>query len=400
MSKIMELREKRTKLWSDAKDFLDSHQKDGILSPEDSAAYERMENDVVALGHEMERLERQAAIDRELAAPVNAPITQKPESGRPAEAKKGIASDAYRAAFWNQLRRISTPEIRNALEAGEESEGGYLVPDAYEQTLLQSMDDFNIVRQVAHKFRTNSGSHKIPIVASKGESSWLDEEGAIPESDDSFGLISIGAYKIGTLIKVSEELLSDSVFNLESYFSQEFGRRLGSKEEQAFLIGDGTGKPSGIFDATLGGETGVTAASATAISADELIDLYYSLKTAYRSSAVWMMNETTVKAIRKLKDANGNYLWAPGLKDGETDTLLGKKLLTSVYIPELAADRRTIAFGDFSNYWIGDRQGISFKRLNELYAVTGQVGFLATQRVDGRLVMREAVKLLKQKATA
>ena len=400
MSKIMELREKRTKLWSDAKDFLDSHQKDGILSPEDSAAYERMENDVVALGHEMERLERQAAIDRELAAPVNAPITQKPESGRPPEAKKGIASDAYRAAFWNQLRRISTPEIRNALEAGEESEGGYLVPDAYEQTLLQSMDDFNIVRQVAHKFRTNSGSHKIPIVASKGEASWIDEEGAIPESDDSFGLISIGAYKIGTLIKVSEELLSDSVFNLEAYFSQEFGRRLGSKEEQAFLIGDGTGKPSGIFDATLGGETGVTAASATAISADELIDLYYSLKNAYRSSAVWMMNETTVKAIRKLKDANGNYLWAPGLKDGETDTLLGKKLLTSVYIPELAADKRTIAFGDFSNYWIGDRQGISFKRLNELYAVTGQVGFLATQRVDGRLVMREAVKLLKQKASA
>ena len=400
MSKIMELREKRTKLWSDAKDFLDSHQKDGILSPEDSTAYERMENDVVALGHEMERLERQAAIDRELAAPVNAPITQKPESGRPAEAKKGIASDTYRSAFWNQLRRISTPEIRNALEAGEESEGGYLVPDAYEQTLLQSMDDFNIVRQVAHKFRTNSGSHKIPIVASQGEASWIDEEGAIPESDDSFGLISIGAYKIGTLIKVSEELLSDSVFNLESYFSQEFGRRLGSKEEQAFLVGDGTGKPSGIFDATLGGETGVTAASATAISADELIDLYYSLKNAYRSSAVWMMNETTVKAIRKLKDANGNYLWAPGLKDGETDTLLGKKLLTSVYIPELATGNRTIAFGDFSNYWIGDRQGISFKRLNELYAVTGQVGFLATQRVDGRLVMREAVKLLKQKATA
>ncbi len=190
------------------------------------------------------------------------------------------------------------------------------------------------------------------------------------------------------------------MFNLEAYFSQEFGRRLGSKEEQAFLIGDGTGKPSGIFDAALGGETGVTAASATAISADELIDLYYSLKNAYRSSAVWMMNETTVKAIRKLKDANGNYLWAPGLKDGETDTLLGKKLLTSVYIPELATGNRTIAFGDFSNYWIGDRQGISFKRLNELYAVTGQVGFLATQRVDGRLVMREAVKLLKQKATA
>ena len=112
-----------------------------------------------------------------------------------------------------------------------------------------------------------------------------------------------------------------------------------------------------------------------------------------------MMNETTVKAIRKLKDATGNYLWTPGLKEGENDMLLGKRLLTSVYIPELAAGNRTIAFGDFSNYWIGDRQGVSFKRLNELYAVTGQVGFLATQRVDGRLVMPEAVKILKQKAS-
>jgi len=169
MSKIMELREKRTKLWSDTKAFLDSHQKDGVLCAEDNTTYERMENDVVVLGHEIERLERQAAIDREMAAPVNAPITQKPESGRPAEVKKGIASDAYRAAFWNQLRRISTPEIRNALEAGEESEGGYLVPDEYEQTLLQAMDDFNIVRQVAHKFRTIPDPTKSPSSPAKGK---------------------------------------------------------------------------------------------------------------------------------------------------------------------------------------------------------------------------------------
>lgn len=399
MNKTLELREKRAKLWNDAKAFLDSHQKDGVLSAEDSATYERMENDVVALGHEIERLDRQAAIDREMASPVASPLTGKPESGRPAEDKKGIAADAYKKAFWNQLRRISSPEIRNALEEGEDSEGGYLVPDTYEHTLLQSMDDYNIVRQVAHKFRTNSGSHKIPIVASKGEASWVDEEGAIPESDDSFGQISIGAYKIGTLIKVSEELLNDSVFNLESYFTQEFGRRIGAKEEQAFLVGDGTGKPMGIFDATNGGQTGLTTAATSAVSADELIDMFYSLKSAYRTRAVWMMNETTVKAIRKLKDATGNYLWTPGLKEGENDMLLGKRLLTSVYIPELAAGNRTIAFGDFNNYWIGDRQGISFKRLNELYAVTGQVGFLATQRVDGRLVMPEAVKILKQKAS-
>ena len=101
-------------------------------------------------------------------------------------------------------------------------------------------------------------------------------------------------------------------------------------------------------------------------------------------------------ALRKLKDSTGNYLWAPALKQGEVDTLLGKKLYTSVYAPEIAAGARTIAFGDYSNYWIADRQGVSMKRLNELYAVTGQVGFLATKRVDGRVIMPEGIKLLAQ----
>ncbi len=397
MSKITELREKRAKLWSDTKAFLDTHQKDGILSPEDNATYERMENDVVALGHEVERLERQAAIDRELASPVSAPLTAKPETGKPGETRRGTASDAYKSAFWNVVRSRYSPEIRNALEEGVDSEGGYLVPETYENRLLETLADFNIMRQVAHVFRTSSSAHKIPLVATKGEAAWVDEEGAIPESDDSFGITSIGAYKVATMVKISDELLADSVFDLESYFAREIARRIGTKEEQAFIAGDGTGKPAGIFTPTIGGEVGVTTAGAAAITADEILDLYYSLKPAYRDKANWIMNETTVKALRKLKDSTGNYLWAPALKQGEVDTLLGKKLYTSVYAPEIAAGNRTIAFGDYSNYWIADRQGISMKRLNELYAVTGQVGFLATKRVDGRVIMSEGIKLLCQK---
>ena len=398
MSKITEMREKRAKLWADTKAFLDTHQKDGILSAEDNATYERMENDVVALGHEVERLERQTAIDRELAAPVSAPITQKPETAKPGGEKRGIASDAYRSAFWNVVRSRYSPEIRNALEEGVDSEGGYLVPETYENRLLETLADFNIVRQVAHVFRTSSIAHKIPLVATKGEAAWVDEEGVIPESDDSFGITSIGAYKVATMVKISDELLADSVFDMESYFAREIARRIGTKEEQAFIVGDGTGKPAGIFNSTLGGEVGITTAGATAITADEILDLYYSLKPAYRDKANWIMNETTVKALRKLKDSTGNYLWAPALKQGEVDTLLGKKLYTSVYAPEIAAGNRTIAFGDYSNYWIADRQGVSMKRLNELYAVTGQVGFLATKRVDGRVVMPEGIKLLVQHA--
>jgi HK97 family phage major capsid protein len=235
-------------------------------------------------------------------------------------------------------------------------------------------------------------------VASKGTASWVDEEGAIPESDDSFGQVSIGAYKLGTMIKVSEELLNDSVFPLESYISREFARRIGNKEEEAFFIGDSSGKPTGIFAATGGAELGVTTAGATAITLDEVLDLFYSLKAPYRNKSVFIMNDSTVKAIRKLKDGQGQYLWQPSIQAGTPDTILNRPLYTSSYVPAIEAGAKTIAFGDFSYYWVADRQGRVFKRLNELYAVTGQVGFVATQRVDGKLILPEAIKVLQQKA--
>jgi len=289
------------------------------------------------------------------------------------------------------------PVALNALQVGTDSEGGYLVPDEYERTLVEALEEENIFRQMAKIIRTSSGDRKIPVVATKGTASWIDEEGAYPESDDSFGQISIGAYKLGTMIKVSEELLSDSVFDLEAYIAREFARRIGAKEEEAFFTGDGTGKPLGVLANTGGAETGVTAASATAITVDEVIDLCYSLKSPYRRNAVWVLNDATIKAIRKLKDNQGQYLWQPSLIAGTPDTILGKPVKTSAFMPTLEAGKKTVAFGDFDYYWIADRQGRSFKRLNELYAASGQVGFLASQRVDGKLVLTEAVKVLQQK---
>ena len=313
----------------------------------------------------------------------------------------GRASDDYRKNFWNAMRsKVPMPNVTNALQIGTDSEGGYLVPDEYERTLVEALEEENIFRQMAKVIKTSSGDRKIPVVASKGTASWIDEEGAYPESDDSFGQVSIGAYKLGTMIKVSEELLNDSVFDLQSYISREFARRIGAKEEEAFFTGDGKGKPLGVLAATGGAETGVTAASATAVTADELMDLYYSLKSPYRKKSVWVLNDSTIKAIRKLKDNNGQYLWQPSLTAGTPDMILGRPIKTSAYMPAMAAGAKTIAFGDFSYYWIADRQGRSFKRLNELFAATGQVGFLASQRVDGKMILAEAVKVLVQKAAS
>ena len=402
---ILELREKRAKAWEAAKAFLDSHRKEnGVLSAEDDAAYTKMEQEITDLGKEIARLERQEALDAELNRPLNKPLTVKPGCGADtdgAEDKTGRASDDYRKNFWNAMRsKVPMPNVTNALQIGTDSEGGYLVPDEYERTLVEALEEENIFRQMAKVIKTSSGDRKIPVVASKGTASWIDEEGAFPESDDSFGQVSIGAYKLGTLIKVSEELLNDSVFDLQSYISREFARRIGAKEEEAFFTGDGKGKPLGVLAATGGAETGVTAASATAVTADELMDLYYSLKSPYRKKSVWVLNDSTIKAIRKLKDNNGQYLWQPSLTAGVPDMILGRPIKTSAYMPAMAAGAKTIAFGDFSYYWIADRQGRSFKRLNELFAATGQVGFLASQRVDGKMILAEAVKVLVQKAAS
>ena len=398
MNKILELREKRAKAWEAAKNFLDSKRKDdGLLSAEDTATYDKMEADVVALGKEIDRLERQAAIDAELARPTSMPIMNQPgEGGRMPEKKTGRASDEYREAFWNVIRDKGNPyELKNTLTIGTDSEGGYLVPDEFERKLIDALQEENFFRGLATVIKTSSGDRKIPVVTGHGEAAWMDENGLYPESDETFGIKSISAYKLGTAIKISEELLNDSVFDLEGYIAREFARRIGTKEEEAFFIGDGTSKPTGVL---VDAEDGVTANSVN-ITFDDIMDLYHSLRSPYRSKAVWILNDSTVKALRKLKDGNQNYIWQPSLQVGQPDTILNRPYYTTTFATELKAGNKVIAFGDFSYYWIADRQGRSFKRLNELYAANGQIGFLASQRVDGKLILPEAVKTLKIKGT-
>lgn len=399
MSKILDMRQKRSDIWGKAKAFLDSHTaENGLMSAEDTAEYERMEQEVVDLGHAIEREERAAELEREMNAPVSPNLASRPEQQR--ETKKGVASDAYKDAFWKHMRdqERRNAELRNALQVGELSEGGYTVPDEFEHTLVQALEEENIMRGLVHVITTSSGDRKIPLVTSKGAASWVEEEAAIPESDDAFGQITLSAHKVGSMIRISEELLHDSAFDLAAYITGEFARRVGAAEEEAIITGNGTHKPTGLLHATLGAETGVTAAAVAAITADELIDLQHSLKSGYRRKACWIMNDACVKLLRKLKDGNGQFLWQPGLLLGQPDTLLNQKVLTSNYMPLPAAGNKAILYGDYSYYWLADREGRSLQRLNELYAANDQVGFKITQRVDGRLILRETVKCLAMKA--
>ena len=400
MKELMEMRDKRVQSWNAAKAFLESHRgEDGTLSAEDDAIFNKMMDDVDKLGREIARMEKMEAMDVEMSKATSKPLTSAPTTSMEDEpvSKTGRGGNGYAKNFWNAMRSKSVShEVLNALQVGTDSEGGYLVPDEYERTLIEALEDQNIFRQLAHVIHTSSGDRKIPVVASKGTASWIDEEAQYPESDDAFGQVSIGAYKLATMIKISEELLNDSVFDMPAYIAKEFARRIGAAEEEAFFTGNGTGKPLGILAATGGAETGVTAAAADKITMDEVIDLFYSLRAPYRRNAVFIMNDATVKALRKLKDGQGQYLWQPSITAGTPDTILNRPVYTSGFMPTLATGNKTILFGDLGYYWVADREGRSFKRLNELYAPTGQVGFLASQRVDGKLILPEAVKVLKQ----
>ena len=389
MNTILELREKRTKLWENAKDFLDSKRNpDGLISSEDAAIYDKMEADVVNLGKEIDRLEKQSAIDMELNKPIGSPILEKPTNKK---VKLGRASDEYKRDFLNVLR--GKPQIYNVMQESVDADGGFLVPEEFENQIVTALEENNVIRSIA-KTITTAAERKIPIAATHSVAQWTPENGAYTESKPTFGQKTIDAFKLTDLVKVSTELLQDSMFNLESYISSEFARAFGVAEEQAFCTGTGTGQPTGIFTEN-GGEIGLTLTSTTNITCDNIIELVHSLKSPYRRNAVFLMNDSTISMLRKLKDTNGAYLWQPSLQAGQPDRLLGYPLYTSPYVPTVAAEALPIAFGDFSNYWIADRMGRSVQRLNELYAGNGQVGFLATERVDAKVILSEGIKLLK-----
>ena len=399
MTKIMELMERRAKAWDAAKNFLDTHSDNGgNVSAEDAATYDKMEKEVTDLTHDIERLQRQEQIDKMMSQPTSSPLTTKPGATDEPDDKPGIASKAYKTAFWDSIRKRNWYDVQNVLEVGTDANGGYLVPDEYEHQLIQALTDENFFRSLAHVIQTDSGTHTIPIVASHGTASWMEENGLYPESDDTFDQITLSAYKLGTAIKVSEELMNDSVFDLESYISTEFARRIGAAEEEAFLVGDGQKKPEGVFTKVAATEGATTEIANTTLTFDSIMDVFHSLRSVYRNRAVWILNDSTVKALRKIKDGNNNYIWQPSVVAGQPDTILNRPYKTSIYAPELAAGNVPLLFGDFSYYWIADRQGRSFKRLSELYAANGQIGFLASERVDGKLILPEAVRGLSVKA--
>lgn len=364
------------------------------LSSEEAAKYQAMDDDQNSLKARADRIQNAAKVEAELG--------QRQTTGHRAtlqnEARKdGLKSDDYKSGF-NAYARVGkaglSHDILNALQVGTDSEGGFIVPTEFDTMLVETLQDINQLRSVVNVISTGS-DRNIPVESSLGTATWTAEEAAYTESDAAFSQVVLSSYKLGTIIKVSEELLEDSFFNVEEYLARNFGKRFGIAEESAFVNGDGSGKPTGIVG---GSGLGVTAAGTAAITADELIDLYHALSRPYRSNATFLANDSTVKLIRKLKDSNGVYLWQPGLQAGQPDTILGRPLVTSTAMPAATTGLKSVVFGDMSCYTVADRTGTVMQRLNELYAANGQVGFRMRKRMDGKVVDASGIKHLIQAA--
>ena len=378
---LTDLHEKRNNLWEQAQTFMNSRAE---LSAEDCAVYEKMNADIAALGRQIDAMESHRQMKDQLSAPTSKPLVSKPGATLPP------ARDTYSDAFWDVLRGRG---ISNVLSIGTDTSGGYLVPEEFANQLVEALTEQNVFRKIAQIVSTSHEKLKVPIATVSGVASWMEENEAIPESDSAFGQVILQAYKLGTLMRASTELIDDSAFNIQTFIAREFARRIGVKEEEAFCQGDGIGKPTGVFTSS-GAQVGVTVADID-ITFDDVIDLFHSIKPPYRHHAVFLTHDNTLKQLRKIKDNNGQYLWQPAVKEGMPDTILGKPVYISPFVPEIAAGNTPIAFGDFSYYWIADRRDVRFKVLNELFAQNDQVGFYATHRVDGKLILPEAIKLLK-----
>jgi HK97 family phage major capsid protein len=389
MSNKIEMQKKRADLAKQMRNLVDQTDSAKGMTSEQESQWNAMEKDLNNLDASIKRETELENIENtldDLELDPHRPLADQTNEQSP------FAASSYLASFDSFVRGGLTPDINAALSIGTDSEGGFTVPESWDSKLREKLTDAVVMRGLSTVIQTSS-TKNFPGISDNGSAGWLDENAAYPESDMAFANLQLQAWKLGRIMKVSEELMQDTVYNLVDGISKAFAKTFGLAENTAFIAGDGVSKPRGVL---LDAQNGLTAASATAIVYDEIVDLIHSVKQVYRANASFLMNDTTLGMLRKLKSTDGVPLWQPSIQAGVPDRLLGKLVNTDDAMPVVATGNKSIAFGDFSEYHIADRGAIYMQRLNELYAGTGQVGFRMRKRVDGRLMEAEAVKTLTQ----
>lgn len=390
----------RESLMGKAKNFLDKHADlDGKLSAKDQKTYDEMEKDICHLTQE---INREMACDNSFRAangltPIIYPeILSNSANSKPVvNGQFGVIGNEYHCEFLNQCRSgFKTAAM--TLQTLNPASGGYLVPSEFHDSIVTALRGENVLRQISRVISTAS-EHKIPIQATAPTAAFVGETQAIPLSTETFNQKTLNAYKLAAGISVSNEILADSAYDLENHIVEEFAKAIGAVEENALLNGTGTNEPLGLLTQIAADSSMYRETVGTNIAADDLVNLVYSLPAPYRKNAVFLVNDTTLAAIRKLKDSTQNYLWQNNVQIGEPSSLLGFPIFASEHMPQITSGNIVALFGDFSKFIVGMRGNLQFKVLSELHALNDCTSYLMIERFDGVLSDDRAIIGLKMK---
>lgn len=390
---LQALREKAQKLFTDARALHTKATADKrAMSAQEDEQYERMIADLASIRKEIERGEKFQEMGRYLDEVVTHEVRDIGDTNK--DRDKNAQAEKYAREFYAMVRGGEfNPSILRNLEIATDAKGGYTVPTVLLNNVIKALNETNNLRQLGTVLTTSSTTN-IPTMASKPTFALIAENGAYPTVDTTFGLKTIRAYKVGGTMLASDELLNDSGIDIANYIQGLMVDGIGDFEENKFVNGTGSGDYQGLATATVG----ITSASPTALTSDEILDMHYSVAAKYRPKASWLVSDAFEKAVMKLKDTTGRYIWQMGLSDGKPNTLNGRPVYNSAYLGGLVATAVPAVFGDLSYFTIADRGTMTMKRLNELYAGTGQVGFQVSKRGDSRITLDEAIKTLKMHA--
>lgn len=379
MANIHELIEKRAAVWESVKDGFERTERDGISldSPEAEERYTRQHAELVELDRrikELDDLNRRNADAAEMR-------------DRYATAAPSVNVDAIRRMANGEIRSMEfAPEARD-LTKGSSTAGGNTVPTSFYGQLWAHLIETSAIRQTrVRQIRTASGENlQVPKTTSHSSAALIGEGNTITESDPAFGQVTLGAFKYGLSIQVATELEQDTGVDLAGYLAMQAGRALANATGTHFVTGDGSSKPLGIVTASTLGVTGGDGV-AGAFTSDNLIDLYYSVIAPYRINGEWLMSDGALKAARKLKDSDNQYIWAPGLTAGEPSILLGRPVFNDYNMAAPALDAKSVLFGDFSAYMIRDVAGVRVERSVDFAFQNDLVTWRFLLRTDGDLI--------------
>lgn len=386
-------RAERAKLVADARALIDAVPDGQEMPAETTAKFDEMMAAADKLKEEIDRIERLEGIEAGLSERMERRAGREGISTDEAAARAALETEAFNSYMRNGMgglseehRAIALPRFQAAQGTGSGSAGGYTAPEGFYGQIISAELAFGGMMEVAYVFDTTSGN-PLPIPTdndTSNEGAILGENTQVSTQDVTFGAITLNAHTYSSkLVLVANQLLQDSAFNLEAFLAQKLGTRLARIGNRHFTVGTGASQPTGIVTAST---LGVTAASATAITADELINLEHSVDPAYRLNACWCFADSTLKTLKQLKDGNGRYLWNSGLVVKEPDTILGYSYSVNQHMAAIATGNKSVVFGDCKKYFIRRVAGVQVLRLTERYADYNQTGFLAFQRLDGQLV--------------